>query len=173
MFLLGAANAYLFGGEMIRPWLTVVLTVVSVSAFGKGYPTSPDPQLTPGDVCTSPDSYRYQERIAYCKRDVEGNVKWQVIETYNDKLGTEINRGNRHQFKIDHYIPLCAGGSNDVENLWPQHESVYRVTDPLEGAACEKMKAGRLRQARAIELIRRAKNDLSQANAVLAEIQSL
>ena len=79
----------------------------------------------------------------------------------------------RADFKIDHYIPLCAGGSNDESNLWPQHESVYQITDPLEPLVCEKMAAGKLTQAQAIELVRQAKNDLSKADVIINHVDSL
>jgi len=64
---------------------------------------------------------------------------------------------DRKDFKIDHFIPLCAGGSNDPSNLWPQHKSVYEITDPVEPLICAKMAAGKLDQAYAIKLITTAK----------------
>lgn len=146
----------------------------SVSSLAESYyPTNPDPTLTPGDLCTRPSGYRYPERIAYCERNVSSGRKRQIIEDYNQKLGFEIKRSDRQQFKIDHLIPLCAGGSNDDQNLWPQHKTVYEITDPLEGILCEKMAAGKLLQERAVELILRAKHDLDEAREILALVQSL
>ena len=137
------------------------------------YPEHPDARLTPGSYCKKPDSHRYPEHIPYCRRDVSKGEKWDVINRYNRELGYDINGGNRQQFKIDHLIPLCAGGSNEPANLWPQHERIYQQTDPMEGLACEKMAAGRLLQQRAVELIRRGKLDLSQIPAVIEELESL
>jgi hypothetical protein len=79
----------------------------------------------------------------------------------------------RGKFKIDHYIPLCMGGSNERANLWPQHESVYTITDPLEQALCAKMSEGKLLQSAAIDLIRQAKNHLDQAPDILARVQAM
>ncbi|MBX3021715.1 MAG: hypothetical protein KF799_08580 [Bdellovibrionales bacterium] len=150
-----------------------LLIFVSGPLFAASYyPTTPDDKLTPGSLCGRPDSRRYPQRIPYCKRNVSKSEKWQVIETYNEH-GWDIQRGDRGQFKIDHLIPLCAGGSNQKDNLWPQHRTVYEITDRLEGLACEKMAAGRLRQARAVELILRAKHNLAEAPAIEAEIEAL
>ena len=79
----------------------------------------------------------------------------------------------RGKFKIDHYIPLCMGGSNERINLWPQHESVYKITDALEQKLCEKMAQGKMLQSEAIDLIREAKNHLDEAPDILSRAQSL
>ncbi|MNT67943.1 hypothetical protein D3C72_2061270 [compost metagenome] len=80
---------------------------------------------------------------------------------------------NRMDFKIDHYIPLCMGGANDVENLWPQHKSIYAITDPLEPLLCEKMADGRLLQKDAINYIKAAKANLDQVPAIIRQVQGL
>ncbi len=150
--------------------------VIGINAWGArmgDYPLNPDPRLTPGSYCEQANSRRYPQRIAYCERNVSKGIKWQVIHTYNRELNFRIERGERSQYKIDHLIPLCAGGSNRVDNLWPQHQSVYVVTDPLEGLACEKMAAGRLHQRRAVELLMRAKQNLEEAPRILRELESL
>lgn len=151
-----------------------LVAVFSSIAFGQGeFPQNPDQRLTPGSYCQHPDSRRYPERIAYCERNVSKGLKWQVINTYNRELHYDIDRSQRAQFKIDHLIPLCAGGSNNADNLWPQHESVYHITDPLEGTACEKMAQGRLRQQRAVELLIRAKLNLNEAPQIQKLLESL
>ncbi|NJL24325.1 MAG: hypothetical protein HC902_03545 [Calothrix sp. SM1_5_4] len=151
------------------------LAIVSVAhAFAASvYPQGPDPRLTPGSYCDRPSEHRYPERIPYCNRNVDRSLKAQVIRDYNEKLGYQIDRRDRSQFKIDHLIPLCAGGSNHSTNLWPQHQTVYTVTDPLEGLACEKMARGRLTQRRAVELLMRAKNNLDEADEVRVILESL
>lgn len=129
--------------------------------------------MTPGSYCTRPNSYRYPERIPYCERNVSGGRKRQIIADYNQKLGYDIKNGDRSAFKIDHLIPLCAGGSNNDDNLWPQHHSVYEVTDQLENLICIKMSEGRLLQARAIELLMRAKHHLDEAPEIQALVEAL
>lgn len=159
---------------MKRTLVALVLFVSSWSMAGnQAFPTGPDLSLTPGALCDTPTQYRYPEHIPYCRRDVESGLKQQIFVEYDEKLGYHTRQIARNQFKIDHYIPLCAGGSNEQENLWPQHESVYKVTDPMEPLVCEKMAAGRLKQADAIVLIREGKADLSKVPEILRHLQSL
>lgn len=155
--------------------LSFSLLVLSTSlfAFGPDFPAGPNPQLTPGKLCDKPTTYRYPEHIAYCDRDVTYDTKEILIKQYDQQLGFRIETMNRADFKIDHYIPLCAGGSNDTVNLWPQHKSVYEITDPVEPLICEKMLEGKLKQADAVKLVVRAKTDLSQVPSVMKILNSL
>lgn len=137
------------------------------------FPTNPSPQLTPGQLCHTPDSYRYPEKIPYCDRDVSPFVKKEIIENYDRAFGYHIEALPREQFKIDHYIPLCMGGSNDISNLWPQHVSVYTITDSLEEAVCTKMSEGKLRQKEAVQIIITAKQDLKQVPAAFNYLSRL
>src|SRR5690606_28325058 len=109
-------------------------------------------------LCEHPDAYRYPEKIKYCNRDVSGGEKAEIFREY-DKIGFRTRSIDRQKFKIDHYIPLCAGGSNEPSNLWPQHVSVYTITDRLEEMICSKMAEGRLKQKDAVDIIREAKNN--------------
>lgn len=151
----------------------------TVENFGKpiqkegSFPIKPDQSLTPGDLCDHADEIRYPERIKYCTRDVDGWTKRQIIEEYDYKLGYDVSQMNRQEFKIDHYIPLCAGGSNNTSNLWPQHQSVYTITDALEAKICEKMAVGRLKQINAIQIIKTGKNDLSKVPKLMQHLESL
>lgn len=156
-----------------RAVFVLVAFLISSLGFAKGFPISPDVRLTPGSLCGKADTHRYPEGIAYCERDVNTNLKKVVIKTYDSQLGYSVGEMNRQDFKIDHFIPLCAGGSNEKRNLWPQHKSVYQVTDPLEPLLCEKMAQGLLRQAEAIKLIREAKLDLSKVDETLEYLESL
>jgi len=76
---------------------------------------------------------------------------------------------HRMQFKIDHHIPLCMGGSNEDDNLWPQHSTIYELTDPAEGFLCERMAQGALRQAQAIQIIQSIKQTPERAAEILPE----
>jgi len=140
--------------------------------LARAYPLGPDASKTPGQTCQHPDAYRYAERIAYCNRDVDKETKAEIMREYDRELGYSVTKMPRSQFKIDHYIPLCMGGSNAVANLWPQHQNVYEVTDSLEGKLCQLMANGRLRQAKAISLIREAKNDLQRAPSIDRDLES-
>ncbi|MEK7355702.1 MAG: HNH endonuclease signature motif containing protein [Bdellovibrionota bacterium] len=156
--------------------LVLVLQFSATSfAFQKGsdFPEGPDTGLTPGSLCSHPSEHRYPERIPYCQRNVESQLKREIFREYDSKLGYNTRAMDRQDFKIDHYIPLCMGGSNERDNLWPQHVSVYTLTDPMEGLACEKMAEGKLDQAHAIELIKLGKNDFSKIDGVIEELNGL
>lgn len=136
------------------------------------FPLSPHPSLTPGSLCTKPTAYRYRERIPYCERNVHVYVKAEVIRQYDTGLGYRIGELPREEFKIDHYIPLCMGGSNEMDNLWPQHQSVYTLTDPLEKLLCDKLVSGRMTQEDAVAMIRRAKNHLKDITVLRVQIEA-
>lgn len=150
--------------------LSLLVLFQSAVSFADAFPTSPVTEVTPGDLCQHADEIRYPERIVYCKRHVSSQLKNQIIDYYDREFGFEIRKTGRDRFKIDHYIPLCMGGSNERANLWPQHESVYTQTDPLEEAACKKMAEGKLKQAEAIKLIVQAKGNPSTSPQILTKI---
>ncbi|KYG65194.1 hypothetical protein [Bdellovibrio bacteriovorus] len=152
--------------------LAVVVLCSTVSHANGNFPKGPDANLTPGALCSRADSYRYPEHIKYCERDVSSSQKAAIFQKY-DQLGYRTRSMKRQAFKIDHYIPLCAGGSNSPQNLWPQHESVYQITDQLEALVCEKMAAGRLKQKEAVELIMQAKNHLDEVPEIQKYVNSL
>jgi hypothetical protein len=145
--------------------LFLILLLASTSLFANvtykaEFPKGPLEDLTPGSLCTSPSEFRYPERIPYCKRNVDSSLKSEIFAEYRDE-GFRLDPKTRSQYKIDHLIPLCAGGSNKEDNLWPQHKSVYEITDPMEPAACDALKTGRIKQSEVVRLILAAKKDLS------------
>jgi len=152
-------------------WLLLVVSNISL-AQTREFPTAPVARLTPGQLCSTPTEYRYAERIAYCERDVSKEQKDQVFAVYR-QMGFTLSYTNRSSYKIDHYIPLCAGGANTNANLWPQHISIANITDAIEKLGCDKMAAGRLSQARFVYLIRVVKNDLRYAQSVTQELSRL
>jgi len=153
-------------------WVVIVSSSVLGAVFNEQFPIGPDPRLTPGETCGKADEYRYAERIAYCDRSVGSERKMDIIRDYDRQLGFHVGEMDRKDFKIDHYIPLCMGGSNTDENLWPQHKSIYVQTDLLEDRMCQLMEMNRIKQAEAIDLIRQAKNHLDDAPGVLRDVEA-
>lgn len=141
-------------------------------AFGQEYPLHPDSRLTPGELCQIGNTFRYPERIRYCERDVAGELKQEIFQDYR-RLGYGMRASRRDDYKIDHYIPLCAGGSNAAENLWPQHRSVFELTDQLEFLACEVLKKGKISQRSVVELIRLAKNNHREIPSITRRLVAL
>lgn len=137
--------------------------MISLSAFADVYPTTPIKTVTPGALCQEPDSHRYAEQINYCERDVDSKMKKAVIKLYMAEMpGFAITVETRHEYKIDHFIPLCMGGANKIENLWPQHMSVYRYTDIIELNLCIDLEAGNITQAQAVAKMRFAKFHITE-----------
>lgn len=137
------------------------------------FPIHPEEKMTQGSLCNTGNTLRYPEKIRYCERSVDTSRKNQIIKDYDQAFGYKIQAANRQDFKIDHLIPLCMGGSNETNNLWPQHKSVYAITDPLEPEMCNKMAEGKLKQKDAMQMILFAKNNLDQVPAILKKIRAL
>jgi hypothetical protein len=134
------------------------------------HPIVPDPRLTPGSLCKQPSEFRYPERIPYCERDVDGQTKAFLRTQYANVLSFTFSDFSLETYKTDHMIPLCAGGSNDTDNLWPQHLEVQRITDPLEPRICAFMEQGLMLQAEAVKLIIEAKTRPEKARGLCEEL---
>ncbi|MES2526996.1 MAG: hypothetical protein V4598_07900 [Bdellovibrionota bacterium] len=156
----------------MKTTLALLLLSLSLDTFaGNAYPRGPVANQTPGSLCQSPDSYRYPEQIPYCERDVSWATKEMIFVNYR-RLGFSLS-GERGQYKIDHLIPLCAGGSNNENNLWPQYRTISERTDLLEQRGCEVLAKGKLSQKEVVELVLKAKLDLNEAPAVLKYFNKL
>jgi hypothetical protein len=155
-------------------FLSFLITFSATGAvkFKAEFPQGPESDLTPGRLCDRPDSYRYPERIAYCNRAVDPMLKDDVFREYREN-GYRLDLSKRDNYKIDHLIPLCAGGSNAEDNLWPQHISIFSKTDPMESLGCEKLKQGKIRQADLVNLIISAKKNLSLLPKTIIHLQRL
>lgn len=131
---------------------SVVLAFSLLLLSGAGWAGTyslPDPQLTPGTLCSENDpnfdKLDYPEQIARCKRNVSEDEKAQIAHDYGD-----IPKSNWHNYEFDHLIPLCAGGSDDIRNVWPQPIGEAHDKDKLEDEVCSGMRDGTLSQAEAI-----------------------
>jgi hypothetical protein len=140
---------------------------------GGDFPKEPDPQLTPGSTCKDADELRYPEHIKYCERSVPSSLKDSIIDEYDSDFGYTIAEMQRTDFKIDHYIALCMGGSNERKNLWPQHKSLFVITDPIEQKLCQVMAMGAMEQTEAIVKIKEVKHNLSMAPQLVEQLDSI
>ncbi len=152
-------------------WLSVVSHALLVDKYN--VPDGPDKLRTPGALCTHPNSYRYDEKIPYCERNVSGSVKNKVIQEYDQRLGFSIQKLPRNDFKIDHFVPLSIGGANDETNLWPQHKQIYAYSDPLEAEVSNLMIVGKIKQAEAIRVIKECKLNLPKCSDLMTYLKSL
>jgi SH3 domain-containing protein len=120
----------------------------------------PDPTMTPGLAATlSVDDLKktYTDNCPNSKssctysqdhRNVPSSVHKKVYDEYNvPQAQRNIKSG-----EVDHFYPLCAGGSNDISNLWYQpglgewngKDFGYHTKDKLETYICVQIKAGKL-----------------------------
>ena len=161
--------------QSVRSLVLVLVFVVSgFSALAQErYPKGPIASMTPGSLCENSPIRRYPEGIIYCERNVDTQLKREIIKMYDEKFGFSIRQMNRMDFKIDHFIPLSIGGSNEIENLWPQHKSVFEQTDDLEFLLSQKISAGHIKQADAVRVIREAKLDLERVPELTEYVENL
>ncbi len=128
----------------------LIVVLATQSAWAS---TAPNAQLTPGVICTAQDQnfsgYYYSEHIARCKRNVSNQEKQEVAKEYGGILPAEWP-----QYEFDHLIPLCAGGSDDIKNLWPQPIAEAHQKDKLEDEICLGMQAGTITQAQALQKVK-------------------
>lgn len=160
--------------KLLSQFSMITFAVLSITvAAAQDFPLAPISALTPGKLCDKPNEFRYPENIAYCERDVAFETKEIIIAEYDMKYGFRIKTLPRVDFKIDHFIPLCMGGSNDASNLWPQHKSVWEKTDPIEPIICSKMLQGKIKQKDAVNIIIQAKTNIANVPQILRYIQRL
>ena len=136
---------------MKRASVSFVVLALSISNQVMAF-SSPDPVKTPGVLCSTNDpnfqSFDYPEHIARCARNVGTNEKKQIAAEYGN-----IPKTDWPNYEFDHLIPLCAGGSDNVKNLWPQPLAEAHQKDVLENSICLGMKAGTMTQAQAVQKV--------------------
>jgi hypothetical protein len=132
--------------------LPVLMAVVLLLTGAAAHATRPDPTLTPGKLCTPNDAdftgYRYPAHLAYCARDISREEKQRVADAYGG-----IPQADWHKYEFDHLIPLNAGGSNDISNIWPQPLDEAKEKDKLEEQIYRALSAGTMTQEQAVQKI--------------------
>lgn len=133
----------------------------------KYYPRTPNPEMTPGHLCTRRDPdftmVRYKEKIPYCQRNVSPNLKAQIYRQY------KVPEAKWKNYTIDHFIPLAIGGSNHRSNLWPEHRKIKELRKDLEVIVYNQLRRGEITQKEAIEIITEAKMNPPSAFFDLAD----
>lgn len=128
----------------------VVLSLVAQTGYSF---ETPNWKITPGVVCTSSDpdfkGYDYPEHVARCNRNVTLEMKIEIAKNYGD-----IPRSEWNNYEFDHLLPLCAGGSNSIGNVWPQPIDEAKKKDVLENEICLQLRDGTITQAQALQKIR-------------------
>lgn len=160
--------------KTIRSLVLVLAFAFSQFTLAEGkFPLGPVASMTPGELCKDSPVKRYPENIVYCERNVDTQLKNQIIRMYDENFGYSIRQMSRGDFKIDHFIPLSIGGSNSIENLWPQHKSVYNITDDLEQLLFDKIAEGKIKQDDAVRVIREGKLNLEKVPELITYVNGL
>jgi len=132
--------------------LTFFITVMLWQSLAWSSVAQPNWNVTPGVLCSASDpnfsNYDYPEHVARCTRNVNTAEKEQIAAEYGN-----LPKANWPQYEFDHLIPLCAGGSDDIGNLWPQPIDDAHKKDVLEDQICNAMKAGTMTQAEAVQKV--------------------
>lgn len=126
--------------------------VIHVS-YSQAYPNK---AITPGkadtlailDLQNTYDCKGHSCTYSQSNRNVSDIVKRQIYVEYNTPYP------QNGKIEVDHFYPLCAGGSNDPQNLWIEPEHVYdfrtgedwgyHKKDRLETWGCALIKKGDL-----------------------------
>jgi hypothetical protein len=123
-----------------------IVTIIPVFGFGVA---KPNVENTPGILCTKQDpdfdGFEYAEKVARCRRDIDVGDKRRIAEAYGN-----LPQGEWSKYEFDHLIPICAGGSNDLRNVWPQRLDEAKEKDKIEVQVCAKMRAGTMTQKQAV-----------------------
>ncbi|KAI8618019.1 hypothetical protein BC830DRAFT_1110757 [Chytriomyces sp. MP71] len=141
---------------MLGPIVSMLLFSSALAQTFNGIEDHLDIQITPGKLCTPNDPYYNPSRSTDWPRCDRGTfpstaIKQQVASSY----GIPENLWNQYEF--DHLIPLEIGGTNAVENLWPQpgplHYGEAGAKDTVENQAGRALAAGTITQQEAIQMI--------------------
>ena len=101
-----------------------------------------------GKLCSATDpnfdEFRYKEHIAHCRRNVPQALRDAVAARYG------VPRSDYSLYEFDHFIPLNAGGADDIDNLWPEPLADAHEKDKLELEIFNGLSAGTLTQAEAV-----------------------
>ena len=139
---IGAISVVGARGATAPGWTSVAQRCVALGPL-------PDPLCTPGAVETT-DLAVICGQSTRERRHVTAVERREVFAEYG------IPFPSTEEYEVDHLVPLCAGGSNDIGNLWPQAADPppgFHEKDRLEQQLCHQVCAGRMTPADAQHLI--------------------
>jgi hypothetical protein len=137
----------------ITKLISIILIAAALAGPAVAFEIRPNPNLTGGSVridghdisATCGHAKEHRGPMSHARRD-------EVLARYGLPPCTHPD------YQIDHLIPLCLGGGDDLSNLWPQPrrsiepEWNAEAKDRLEHRMCDMVCAGRLDIATAQEV---------------------
>lgn len=121
----------------LLPTLLTAAAILAVPAAAGAMDIRPDPQSTEGSVRI--DGKTIAEDCGHAKEHRGAMTKARTEEV---QIRYGLPTGHHPDYEIDHLIPLCLGGADDPDNLWPQpRETIEPVwnaekKDKLERRVC-------------------------------------
>ena len=114
----GGSRLKIGGGGILRQiasaatYLLAVAVAAMLALPAMAAEIRPDPNKTGGSV-------EYHTPVQVCghsskHRHFSNALRDEVLARYG------LPRGPHPDYEIDHLVPVCLGGGNDVSNLWPQ-----------------------------------------------------
>jgi hypothetical protein len=121
------------------------LLACTLATSALAFEIRPNPNLTGGSVridghvvsATCGHSKQHRSSMNHARRD-------EILTRYGLPPGTHPD------FEIDHLIPLCLGGGDDLSNLWPQPRRSIEpkwnaeAKDRLERLMCDRVCSGQI-----------------------------
>jgi hypothetical protein len=133
------------GSGQMKTFLLIAAFLLSFTASARDY-EMPDPNITPGAVLTTDKAKICQVGYTKTVRNVPTRTKNQVFRLYGlltkEEQESFCHQKSKRGCEIDHLISLELGGSNAVENLWPQQyggsaEKKDRLENRLHRDVCK------------------------------------
>lgn len=115
--------------------------------FDRNYP---DPTCTPGkSFANTVNKILCNNSNAGNPRQVTASMKNQVYAMYG------ITSHKSDGWEVDHFIPRCLGGADDITNLWPEPSPEFHLKDRVEVWLCHQVcnKTMTLDRAKAIIIV--------------------
>ena len=101
----------------------------------------PNPNYTTGDIMEGNATRVCVSGYTSTVRNVPNSLRNQIYAEYN------YDRASNISIELDHFIPLCLGGSNDAKNLWVQYENPkpgFKEKDRVEDYLCHQVCNGNM-----------------------------
>lgn len=117
--------------------------------------------LNAGDLIARYSDHCPSEKTSCTYSQDHRHVPSREHQQVYDEYGVPPAARNIRSGEVDHLFPLCAGGSNDLANLWYEPATStwngqnfgFHQKDDLETWVCEQIKAGKLDPASAYQQI--------------------